>query len=133
GVVSWDYFDTLGVAPALGRTFRAGDDAHDAPATLVLSHEYWQRAFSGSRDVIGRVVEMNDRPHTIVGVLPDVPMYPQADDVYMPRSACPFRMNPGERERRGGGMASAIGRRRTGQTFDQVRADLSGVGAMLQS
>ena len=74
---------------------------------LVLSHEYWQRAFAGSRDVIGRVVEMNDRPHTIVGVLPDVPMYPQADDVYMPRSACPFRMNAVDRERRGGGMASA--------------------------
>ena len=40
GVVSWDYFQTLGVTPLLGRTFRAEDDGHDAPATLVLSHEY---------------------------------------------------------------------------------------------
>ena len=121
GVVSWDYFQTLGVTPLLGRTFRSEDDGHDAPATLVLSHEYWQRAFGGNRDVVGRVVEMNDRPHTIVGVLPDVPMYPQPNDVYMPRSACPFRMSPGDRYRRGGGMASALGRRRPGQSVDADR------------
>ena len=40
GVVSWDYFETLGVTPALGRTFQAADDAHDAPGALILSHEY---------------------------------------------------------------------------------------------
>ena len=128
GVVSWDYFETLGVTPALGRTFRAADDAHDAPGALILSHEYWQRAFKGSPDVLGRVVEMNDRRHTIVGVLPDVPMYPQANDVYMPRSACPFRMNPGELERRGGGMASALGRRRPDQSLAKVQKDLAEVG-----
>ena len=69
GVVSWDYFETLGVKRLLGRTFRAADDAHDAPGALILSHESWQRAFRGSPDVVGRVVEMNDRRHTIVGVL----------------------------------------------------------------
>ena len=132
GVVSWDYFQTLGVTPLIGRTFRSGDDAHGAEATLVLSHEYWQRAFGGSRDVVGRVVEMNDRPHRIVGVLPDVPMYPQPNDVFMPRSACPFRMSPGDRERRGSGMASALGRRRPGQSLAQAQADLASVAQSLQ-
>ena len=37
---------------------------------------------------------MNDRPHTVVGVLPPFPQYPQEVDVYMPTSACPFRSNP---------------------------------------
>jgi predicted permease len=133
GVVSWDYFDVIGVPPILGRSFRASDDDHDAPATLILSHEYWQRAFGGNRDVIGRVVEMNDRPHTIVGVLPDVPMYPQPNDVYMPRSACPFRMSTMELRQRGGGMASAIGRRAASQRPEQVAADLASVGARLQT
>ena len=132
GVVSWDYFQTLGVKPLLGRTFRSEDDGHDVPATLVLSHEYWQRAFGADRDVVGRVVEMNDRPHTIVGVLPDVPMYPQPNDVYMPRSACPFRMSPGDRERRGGGMASALGRRAPDQSLAQTEADLGEVARSLQ-
>ena len=139
GVVSWDYFQTLGVTPLVGRVFRADDDGaghdkdkHDTQATLVLSHEYWQRAFGGDRNVVGRVVEMNDRPHTIVGVLPDVPMYPQPNDVYMPRSACPFRMSTGERERRGSGMASALGRRRPGRTLENAQSDLASVGQRLQ-
>ena len=132
GVVSWDYFQTLGITPLVGRVFRADDDGHDTEATLVLSHEYWQRAFRGDRNVVGRVVEMNDRPHTIVGVLPDVPMYPQPNDVYMPRSACPFRMSAGERERRGSGMASALGRRRPGRTLEDAQSDLAAVGQRLQ-
>ena len=109
GVVSWDYFETLGVTPALGRTFRAADDAHDARRRSSSATVLAARVQRQIPDVLGRVVEMNDRRHTIVGVLPDLPMYPQANDVYMPRSACPFRMNPGELERRGGGMASASG------------------------
>jgi predicted permease len=133
GVVSWDYFQTLGVKPVLGRTFRASDDGHDVPGTLILSHEYWQRAFRGDPNVLGRVVEMNDRRHTIVGILPDVPMYPEANDVYMPRSSCPFRMNTSEGERRGGGMASALGRRRPGQSLAQAQADLAAVGRQLQA
>jgi len=133
GVVSWDFFQTLGVVPLLGRAFRAEDDGHDVEGTLVLSHEYWQRAFAGRQDVIGRVVEMNDRRHTIVGVLPDLPMYPQANDVYMPRSACPFRMSPGDRERRGSGMASAVGRRRPGQSLAQVEADLGRIARSLET
>jgi predicted permease len=141
GVVSWDYFQTLGITPLVGRVFRAEDDGHDkhdkhdkhdTQATLVLSHEYWQRAFRGDRTVVGRVVEMNDRPHTIVGVLPDVPMYPQPNDVYMPRSACPFRMNATEQDRRGSGMASALGRRRPGQTLEDAQSDLAAVGQRLQ-
>ena len=76
---------------------------------------------------------MNDRPHTVVGVLPDVPMYPQANDVYMPRTSCPFRMSPENRDRRGSGMASALGRRRNGSSLADLNADLTQVGAALQT
>jgi putative ABC transport system permease protein len=133
GVVSWDYFDTLGVRPMLGRSFVAADDGAHARGALILSYEYWQRAFKGDRGIVGRSVEMNDRPYTIVGVLPDVPMYPQANDVYMPRSACPFRMDPDERQRRGDGMAMAIGRRRPGIPAPELQADLDRMGARLQA
>src|SRR5262245_15859858 len=91
GVVSHDFFNVLGIAPILGRTFVAGDDEPGAEAVLVLSYPYWQKAFGADTGVVGRIVQMNDRPHTIVGVLPSVPMYPQENDVYMSVSACPFR------------------------------------------
>ena len=91
GVVSANFFDVLGVKPIYGRTFVDGDDAHGAPAVLVLSHKYWQRSFGGDPNIVGQVFRMNDRPHTVVGVLPPVPQYPLDVDVYMPTSACPFR------------------------------------------
>ncbi len=133
GAVSWDYFDALGVRPLLGRTFRAADDAPGAPATLILSHDYWQRMFNGDPAIVGRAFTMNDRPHVVIGVLPDIPLFPEAHEVYMPRSACPFRMNTDRAGERGGGMASAIGRRRPGASLEDVRAELAHIGRTLRS
>jgi predicted permease len=91
GVVSPNFFDVLGIEPILGRSFVPEDDEPGAPAVLIVSYSYWQRKFGGDRSIVGQVLEMNDRPHTVVGVLPNVPHYPQENDVYMPTSACPFR------------------------------------------
>jgi putative ABC transport system permease protein len=91
GVVSPNFFNVLGIQPILGRSFVADDDKPGAPAVLIVSYSYWQEKFGGDRNIVGQVFEMNDRPHTVVGVLPNVPHYPQENDVYMPTSACPFR------------------------------------------
>ncbi|HEX3702691.1 MAG TPA: ABC transporter permease [Vicinamibacterales bacterium] len=91
GVVSHDFFDVLGIKPILGRSFRPDDDKPGADAVLILSYSYWQTKFGGDPAIVGQVFEMNDRPHTVVGVLPNVPHYPQENDVYMSVSACPFR------------------------------------------
>jgi putative ABC transport system permease protein len=91
GVVSPNFFDVLGIQPVLGRTFVAADDREGAEAVLVLGHAYWQTRFGSDPTIVGQVFEMNNRPHTVVGVLPAVPHYPNEVDVYMPTSACPFR------------------------------------------
>jgi putative ABC transport system permease protein len=91
GVVSHNFFDLLGIKPILGRTFVAEDDQHGAEAVLLLSHTYWRTRFGGDPAIVGQVFEMNDRPHRVIGVLPNVPHYPQENDVYMPVLACPFR------------------------------------------
>src|SRR5688572_19478707 len=91
GVVSSNYFDVFGVRPIHGRGFLDKDDDLGAEAVVLLSHAYWQKKFGGDAGVVGRAVEMNDKPHTIVGVLPPIPQYPRENDVYMPTSACPFR------------------------------------------
>ena len=91
GVVSPNFFSVLGIRPVLGRTFIETDDDEGADAVLVLTHAYWQTRFGGDPSIIGQVFEMNNRPHTVVGVLPAVPQYPNEVDIYMPTSACPFR------------------------------------------
>ncbi len=57
----------------------------------MLSHTYWRTKFGADPNIVGQVFEMNDRPHRVIGVLPNVPHYPQENDVYMPVLACPFR------------------------------------------
>jgi putative ABC transport system permease protein len=132
GVVSANFFDVLGVTPLYGRTFEAADDRPGAPAVLVLSHAYWQRSFGGDPSVVGRVFQMNDRPHQVVGVLPAFPQYPLEVDVYMPTSACPFRSDPKFVESRGARMMLAFGRIRDGISVRKAQADIDLVAARLQ-
>jgi putative ABC transport system permease protein len=133
GVVSASFFDLLGVKPLLGRTFLPGEDRHGAEAVLVLSHDYWMRAFGGDPSVVGRVFQMNDRPHTVIGVLPPIPGYPQDNDVWMPISACPFRSDPEMEHNRDGGMLRAFGRLRPGVTLSAARRDLADFSARMET
>ena len=123
-VVSANFFDVLGIRPLYGRTFVASDDRPGAPAVLVLSHAYWQRGFGSDPNVIGRVFRMNDRPHTVIGVMPPMPDYPQPVDVYMPTSACPFRSSPEMANDRTMRMSEAIARVRPGVALTKAQADL---------
>ncbi|MGZ4966425.1 MAG: ABC transporter permease, partial [Chthoniobacterales bacterium] len=91
GVVSDNFFDLLGVKPLLGRTFLPGEDKQGAAPVLVLSYNYWKKSFAGDPMVVGNVFQMNDKPHTVVGVLPPLPAFPNLDQVFMPAAACPFR------------------------------------------
>lgn len=69
--VTGNYFDLLGVRPELGRYFRAADEHGPGSAPyLVLSNALWQRAFGADRSIIGRIVELNDHPFTVVAAAP---------------------------------------------------------------
>jgi|CZKR01.1.fsa_nt_gi macrolide transport system ATP-binding/permease protein len=68
--VSDGFFHTLGITPALGRDFYAGEDLPAAPRTVILSYATWQKRYGGREDVVGEAVTLSGIPHTIVGVLP---------------------------------------------------------------
>jgi len=125
GVVSANFFDILGVRPLHGRTFVAADDAPGAPAVLVLSYPYFKSAFGGDPAIVGQTFEMNDKVHTVVGVLPAVPQYPDENDIYMPSSACPFRSAQATIDNRQARMLAAFGRLRPGATIEQAQSDLA--------
>ena len=76
GVVSAGFFDFFGVHPVLGRTFSPSDGRPGAPPVLLLSYEFWKQSENGDPGVVGKTYEMNDRVHTVIGVLPPLPQYP---------------------------------------------------------
>jgi putative ABC transport system permease protein len=68
--VSGNFFPLLGVQPILGRSFTTEEIQPNGPRVVILSHAFWARHFSGDPTVIGRTLSLNERPITIVGVLP---------------------------------------------------------------
>ena len=69
--VTQEYFDVLGVQPALGRIFRPDEDVPNAPRVVVLGHGLWTRRFGGDRSIIGRSITLGGEPHEVIGVMPD--------------------------------------------------------------
>src|SRR5262245_42046338 len=67
---SEDFLETYGIVPILGRSIRLEDTLDGAPAVALLGHAFWQQAFGGNPQVLGRSIRIQDRPVTIVGVLP---------------------------------------------------------------
>ena len=132
GVVSAHFFDMLGLKPYLGRLFTDADETHNSEPVLVLSYNYWKTHFGGDPNIVGRHFRMNDKEHTVVGVLPPVPQYPRENDVYMPTVACPFRSDPMMMQDRNDHMMLAFARLRPGQTLESGNADLSLVASRLR-
>ena len=63
-------FDLLQVPPALGRSFRAEEDAPGKDAVIILSHGMWQRRFGGDPGILGRAITLSGTPVTVIGVMP---------------------------------------------------------------
>ena len=68
---TWDFFRVLGVMPALGRSFSAQDDRPDAAATVILTHSFWMRRYSGDGAIVGKTIWLDAKPYTVIGILPE--------------------------------------------------------------
>lgn len=73
---SWNLFSTLGVQPALGRSFTNADDTDEASPVVMLSWSLFERRFSGDPSIIGKTIRLNLQPYAVVGVLPQWFTYP---------------------------------------------------------
>jgi len=117
---SANLFDVLGVTPALGRAFRAGEDEPAGPQVVMLTWQGWQRRFGGDPRIVGQSAVINDAPREIVGVLPrDFQLGPS----YGAEFWIPYRM-VGWRARRNARWFHPVGRLKPGVTLAQAQASL---------
>ena len=124
-MISASFFDTLGVAPVLGRTFRVDDDQIGAAPVAMLGGGFWKRRFGSSPDIIGRPITLNGTAYTIVGVVPDTfTFYGNMRDVYTPIGQW---NDPSFRDRRISVGARALGRLNPGFTLAQAQAEMDRV------
>lgn len=125
---TYEYFDVLRVAPALGRTFRPSDDIPNAPRVTVLSHALWTRRFSADPSVIGRSIPINGESHEIIGVMPAGFRSALVTDAALWR---PLRMNPANASRNSA-VNRTIGRLKAGVSLEQARAGLAALAKRLE-
>jgi len=133
GVVSANFFDVMGVKPVLGRLFLQGEDKVGAEPVLVLTYGYWKNVMGGDPQAVGKTFEMNDKVHTVIGVLPPLPDYPDANQMFMPSSSCPFRSSQRVVENRNGRMLTVFARRKSGVDNQKVGADLNVIASHLEA
>jgi len=123
--VSGEFFDTLGVAPALGRLIGTGDDrAGVSDPVAVLEYHYWQSEYGGRNDVIGKTIPLDGKPFTIVGVTQRGFFGPNVGrrfDVAVSLAGYLF-LYPGS-NRVQGNFLSIIGRLRDGQLLAAAQAE----------
>lgn len=82
--VTANFFDVLGVTPALGRGFQEGEDKRGGPRVAVISHELWMRNYAGDAGVVGRTIILNTISHQIVGVMPEGFSFPSRVGIWLP-------------------------------------------------
>ncbi|MGA8598526.1 MAG: ABC transporter permease [Bryobacteraceae bacterium] len=135
--VSGNYFDVLGVQPYLGRFFHGSDEhgPNSAPY-IVLSYAYWHGHFLGDRAMVGRTVQVNKHPFTILGVAP--PEFHGTLMFFFPEFFAPIvnrEQIEGEtdlNERGTRWIFQVTGHLKTGATPAQAIADLNSIGSYLE-
>ena len=126
-VGSAELFDVLGVAPMLGRTFRAGDDRPGAEPVVVLSHALWTQQLGADASVVGRRVNLGGTMRTVVGVMPEGFYFPTPDsEVYLP-----LNLDPADGAYSGNGWLVLVGRLHPDVGETQIADDLDRVATAL--
>jgi macrolide transport system ATP-binding/permease protein len=127
--VSGNYFDVLGVTPALGRSFLAEEDQTPGSHPLVvLSYACWQKRFAGDASIIGQKILLNTHPFTVIGVAPKG--FVGTEVAYAPEFWVPMMMakqiEPGSKwlDERESDNLFVIGRLKPGTTIEQAKAEL---------
>ncbi len=124
-----DTWTALGVRPQLGRWFGPDDDKPGAARTALVSAAFWQRAFGGAPDVLGRKLTLSGDLYEIIGVMPADFRFPtNTPDVWVP-----FGLSADQNMNRGNHPGLyCVGRLKPGVTFDAARADLVAIARQLE-
>ena len=128
-LVSSEFFPLLGVGPLLGRTISDEDDRPNGPPVAVLSYRAWQDQLGGDRRAIGSTVQLDDRPHEIVGVMPAGFRFVREDvDVW---TASQLDRNRPWRETTDGRFIQVVGRLADGATIGTAQSEMEGIASRL--
>lgn len=132
GLVTGNYFEVMGLSPLLGRVTEAADDGSGVPPVMVLTHDYWVRRFGGDSSVVGKQLQLDGTPVTVIGVLQPAPFFPDRIDALLNMVISDHHVSATMVEGRTHRMTEVVARLRTGAGLEQAEAEVAAVYARMK-
>jgi putative ABC transport system permease protein len=126
-LVSTDFFRVVATAPELGRAFLPEESEPGRDASVILSHALWRQRFGGRPDAIGRTLVLNERAHTVVGVMPRTFAYPLGGVSLW----APLALSPEQRADRATLALAVVARLAEGTSLAEAQAEADTLAASL--
>ena len=123
--VSGNFFDLLGVKPAVGRSFLPAEDRENAAVVVMLSHGLWVRQFASDPSIVGQPIRLDGGPAVVVGILPPDVALPHGVDLWTPAA-------PVVTGARGLRIFKVLARLRPGVSLEKARAEMQTIAADLE-
>ena len=123
-------FPMLGRRPFLGRTFNETEGAAGGPQVVLLSEGIWREVFHADPNIVGKVVTLSNKPHTVVGVMPETFRFPEQMGLQLRKGVwLPLQPTPEMLKDRGYKFFQVVGKLREGVTVAQAQKEIDAIGA----
>jgi putative ABC transport system permease protein len=129
GLVSWNFFQTLGVQPLLGRSFLPQEGEPGASHVVILGHGLWESRFAADPNIIGRTITLEGETYTVVGVMPANFQFPLMG---ISNLWSPLALDQKQRADRNTSWFQAFGRLKAGATQEQAAAEVAAFSTRLE-
>jgi putative ABC transport system permease protein len=123
--VTHDMVNVLKLKLELGRNFLPEEDKPGGAKVALIGFDLWHRLFNADRNILGRILKLDNQPYAIVGVLPREAVFPPRADLWVPLAANPEEGN--------GWYLDGIGRLKQGVSLDRARANLTSIHVALKN
>lgn len=130
-VVTPHFFDVLGAAPMLGSGFDEASVRESGAAQVVLSHSLWTRRYGADPGVLGLDIQVDGRPHTVVGVMSEAFRQPERSLSWQTTELWRPMLLEESRDDRGSRYLRTVARRRADVSIEQARGEMEGIAARL--
>lgn len=126
--VSADLLPTLGVQPLMGRLFTSAEDQPGAAGTAILSYRMWQSEFGGDPGIVGRQLNLDGSPFTVIGVMPRQFSYPDSDTRLWIPAGLPEQLY----QDRNNNFLDVVGRLKPGVSLERASAEMNLIAGQLE-